>query len=309
MADLTYTPTTSGSDLSKVWKKIQGPLVVGFNATCEEYGWLKALRNAKIVHSVREVTFPVDITPEVSVASIAEGGKEARPITTAPQEATLTWINYNARFTRSLLAKYLDARAGAAEVEDQMKYQGRKLMEALVNTVGRDFYGLSTAVMCKTSTNATQSSGTYTLIDAYGQAGLDTAAFLAGLFQINDRVALVRSAALVTNGIGTVTAKSAANGTIDITWLGSVDSDANDEIVFANSIENTTLAGTAYNRGLVGLIDGITSTSVHSLSGSTYPKWIGASNSAGGRFDLGGLQDHLGDRARVTAVPVLATGQ
>jgi len=290
MAQLSYSVTTAGTDLAKVWRKIQGPLIIGFNAKCEEWSWLKELPDARINFSAREVTSPIDIVPETSAASIPEGGKEANPITTAPQEVTLTWVNLNKRFTRSLLAKYLDARASSSQIEEQMKYQGRKLMEGLVNYVGRQFYGLSTGVVCETSTNATQASGTYTLIDGYDQSDIDNAAFLGGLFQINDRVALVRSGSLVSNAIGTVTAVSTANGTIDVTWNGSVDAVANDDVVFANSIENTTIAGTDYNRWMVGLIDGMTSTSVHSLSGSTYPKWASYSDTAGGRFDLAKLR-------------------
>lgn len=291
MATLSYSPTTSGTDLAYVWKKIQGPLIRGFNASCEEWRLLKDLPDAKLIHSAREVTSPIDITPETAGASIPEGGKESNPITTAPQELTFTWVNLNKRFSKSLLAKYLASRSSAGELEDQMKHQGRKLMEGLTNYVGRQFYGFSTGYVCQTSTNVTASSGqAYTLEDAYGVAGIDNAAFLAGHFQINDRVALIRSGALVANAIGTITAKSAATPSITVTWLGSVDADADDYVVYANSVENTTIAGTDYNRWMVGLLDGTTSTSVHGLSGSTYPLWTSYQDATGGRFDLGKLR-------------------
>lgn len=291
MATLSYSPTTSGSDLSTVWKKMQGPLLRGFNAKCEEWSWLRDLTDANFNFSAREVTSPIDITPETAGASIPEGGSESNPITTAPQEVTLTWVNLNKRFSRSLLASYLDRRASSSQVEEQMKYQGRKLMEGLVNYVGRQFYGFSTGYVCQTSTNATASSAqAYTLEDGYGLSDIDNAAFLAGHFQVNDRVALIRSAALVTNAIGYITAKSASTPSITVTWLGSVDADADDYVVYANSVENTTIAGTDYNRWMVGLLDGATSTSVHSLSGSTYPLWTAYQDTSGGRFDLAKLR-------------------
>lgn len=290
MAAATYTATTSGTDLAKVWRKQQGDLIIGFNAKCEEWRWLKDLEDAKLNFSAREVTSPIDITPETSGASIAEGGTEAVPITTAPQELTLTWVNLNKRFTRSLLAKYLDARASSSQIEDQMKYQGRKLLEGLCNYVGRQFYGFSTGYVCQTSTNATSASQTLTLFNAYGQSDLDSAAFLGGMFQIGDRIGVIRSGSLVANGIGAITATTPATPSVAATMIGSCDVDANDYIVLANSGENTTIAGTDYNKWMVGLLDGATSTSVHSLSGSTYPKWTAYQDTTGGRFDLAKLR-------------------
>lgn len=291
MATLTYSATTSGTDLAKIWHTITGPLIRGFNAYCEEWQWLKDLQDAKIDFSARLVRFPVDITPETAGASIPEGGKEANPLTTAPQEAEVTWVNLNKRFTRSLLAKYLASRAASSQVEEQMKYQGKKLLEGLANYAGRQFYGLSTGIWAENATVATATSGTaYTLRDAYDQDLIDTAAFIAGFVQINDRVALIDAGALVTNAIGTVTAKSATTPSITVTWIGSVTSAAGNDVVFANSVENTTIAGTDYNRWMVGLIDGCTSTSVHGLSGTTYPLWTAYQDATGGRFDLAKLR-------------------
>jgi hypothetical protein len=55
--------------------------------------------------------------------------------------------------------------------------------------------------------------------------------------------------------------------------------------VFANSVENTTIAGTDYNLCPVGLLDASTSTSVHGLSGSSVANWNPALTSVtAGRF-------------------------
>lgn len=76
-----------------------------------------------------------------------------------------------------------------------------------------------------------------------------------------------------------------------MTWNGSADPDDNDYVVKANSLENTTITGTDYNRGLVGILDAMTSTSVHSLSSSSVPNWsVAYSDTASGRFS--GLKLH-----------------
>jgi hypothetical protein len=292
MATLTYSATTSGTTLPKLWKKLQGPLLRGFNAKCEEWGWIRDLEQFKVNHSAREVTAPIDIERQGGGASIVEGSYEANPFTVAPQEVTLTWINENYRFTRSLLAKYLDKYAGEAQIEDQMKYQGMKLIEALCNRVGRQFYSTSDALRCKTSTNASSATQTLTLIDGHGESDIDNAAYLTGLFEVDDRIALHTAGTLIdtTNSFGRITAKDASLGTLSVTMVASCDVDANDSIVFSNGLGNTLIADTDYNKWPVGLLDAANSTSVHSLSGSTYPLWTAYTNTTGGRFGLAYLR-------------------
>jgi hypothetical protein len=69
-----------------------------------------------------------------------------------------------------------------------------------------------------------------------------------------------------------------------------VDSDANDFVVMANSLGNTVIGDTDYNKWPIGLLDGALTTSVHGLSGSTFPLWIGHSNTTGGRYSLSHLR-------------------
>jgi hypothetical protein len=74
------------------------------------------------------------------------------------------------------------------------------------------------------------------------------------------------------------------NGTIAITWNGSVTSASGDNIVFANSVENTTIAGTDWNSpGRAARR--ATSTSVHGLSGALGAELEPAlTSSTAGRF-------------------------
>lgn len=279
---LAYSITTGGTTLNKVWKKSQGKLLNGFKTQTEEWGWLEDLKQFDINVSAREITTPVDLNKAYGTALIPEGGYEANPVTPNVEEITLTWSNYNQRWTTSLTSRYLSKLGQDNKIVDQFKYQGIKAIEALSNNFGYDFYGFSTGIRCDTSTNATQASGTYTLEDAFGVSTIDTADYIASMFQVGDRVALIRSAALVANAIGTITAVTAATPSIAVTWNGSVDADANDSFVLANSIENATIAGTNYNLAPVGLLDMMTSASLHGL---THANWVAAlADTSAGRY-------------------------
>lgn len=286
MAVADTTITTAGTTLNKLWRKVQGNMLTGFKAKTEEYSWVKdGTKRFEVDVSAREITSPIDIVRQGGASFYAEDGYEARPGTNAPQEVTLTWSNLTQSFSITQVAKALDMRSRNVQIQRQLKYQAIKAMEAVSRRIGQSFYGYSTGVVCKTSTDATQSSGTYTLIDAYGESTLDGAAYLARFFAVGDWIALIRSAALVANAIGQITAISESAGTIDVTWNGSVNSDPNDSIVFANSRENTTIAGTDYNLWPTGLLDVLKSTSQHTLSGSTYPNWAASTaDTSGGRM-------------------------
>lgn len=280
---LAYAITTGGTTLNKVWRKSQGKLLTGYQTMTEEWGWVEGLKNFDINISAREITTPVDLIKPYGTAIIPEGGFEANPGTPNVQEITLTWSNYNQRWTTTLTSRYLSQLGQDNKIIDQFKYQSMKAIEALSGSVGRDFYGFSTGVIALNTTVATQASGTYTIGSGYGLAGITTAAFIAGLFTVGDRVALVRAGALVANAIGTITALSLVTPSLTITWNGSVTSANNDQIVFANNVENATLAGgTSFNLSLVGLLDMTSSASLHGL---TDANWIaGFSDATGGRF-------------------------
>jgi hypothetical protein len=106
----------------------------------------------------------------------------------------------------------------------------------------------------------------------------------------------------ITNAYGQVTSRDASAGTITATWAGTAPSSTTNglQIVKANGLENTE---NAYNKGMVGLLDALTGTSVHSLSSSTYPGWgIGFSDTTGGRLDgtriekaIDGIEDASGE--------------
>lgn len=283
--------TTSGTTLNKAYRKIQGGMMKVFQSKTEEWQLFKDIPEQDITISAREMTIPIDVNPAYGTASIPEAGYEANPVTPNLDEITLTWVTFNNRFTASLTARHLDRKAAEGMVIRQLRYQAMKSMEALSKTVGQSFYGFSTGVICKSSTNATATTQSLTLKDAYGDSNLDDAAYLTSFFTVGDWIALVRSAALVANAIGEITSIDATNGVLVVVFAGSVDADDGDEIVFANnaiSSSNLTLAaGTAYNKYPVGLKDMCESASVHSCSNTTAANWDAALvSSTAGRYSI-----------------------
>jgi hypothetical protein len=284
MAAATYTPTLS-TDVTKIWRKVQTDVQQGLNFMSEEWEQMEDLKQFKVDWTSREILVPLDITEGSGIASIPEGGYEARPSSPAPQELSLSWVLFNGRFTVSKTVNWIRQKSSAAMIEDQMKYQAAKKVQDLGRHFSDYFYGKSTAYLCQTSTDATQSSGAYTIYNGYGETTITDGTFLTDKFKVGDYVALIRAAALVTNAIGVVTAVTPGTPSITVTWAGSVNSEPADYIVKANSLENTTIAGTDYNGGLVGLLDMLTTASVHGLSSSSVANWsVSTSDTTGGRL-------------------------
>lgn len=290
--------TTAGTTLNKVYRKIQGGMLRVFNSKCEEWQLIDDVDDLDIDHSAREMTIPIDVNPSYGVAMIPEAGREAIPTTPNLDEITVGWVNLNKRFSASLTAKYLDKKAAEGQVIRQFRHQTLKVMEAISNRVGQQFYGFSTGVVAKSSTNATATTQTLTLKDAYGDSALDDTAYLSSFFEVGDNVALVRSGSLVSNAIGEITSK-ATLGEIVVVFQGSVDADDGDSIVFANNAHTSgsTLAdNTDYNKWPVGLKDMAESASVHGCSNTTAANWDAALvNTAGGRYSV--IKDRKGRQA------------
>lgn len=286
MAAATYGVLTAKTDVNGVWRKVQAPLQVAAQFMVPEWDMLDDVPTFNIDWSAREITVPLDLSDDVGIASIPEGGYEARPASPNPVDATVSWILLNGRFTISKTAKWIDQRNRGAMLERQLVYQGRKKLQAMARRLAEYFYGFSTAYMAKIASAA--GGATITLKDAYGVAGLGstTAPYtVTNPFRVGDYIAILNPTGPALREIRRINAVTPATPSITLDADPAADA-ADDLIVFANSLENTTLlGGTDYNQGLVGFLDGFTSTTVHGVSGSTYPKWaVGFSDATGGRF-------------------------
>lgn len=294
MADLIYVPSKARTDLVKLYRKVQTTLFTAFNFKCEEYA-SQPEGDFPVDWSAREILFPLDLNEGGGVASIEEGGKEANPTSPTLEEGTTTWIQLNKRFTLTKIAQYIDEQQGVRPmVKRQFVFQGAKMIQAIAWTWGVYFYGFGTGVQAKVLSAA--GAPTYTLKDAYGLTGLSASGsasdngYLARLFKVGDRVAVLNPTGPALRGIETVTARSESAGSI--TLANAVASTAaSDLLVYANSIENTTLAGgTDYNKAPTGLLDVLTSASLHGL---THANWtVAFSDTATGRFS--GMKLHRG---------------
>lgn len=282
--DAAITTMTSMNTLNR---KVHGGLVKGFQFEADEWTFSQQLEQFRAGHSAREVLTAIDLQEEAGVASIPDGGDEARTGSVSPVDASFTWIHLNARYSVTMQRHWIEEFEGnKAQIENVTKYQGMKKVQAMARYYSDLWWGYSTGYLAQTSTAATQASGAYTLLNGYADAAVTNSAFIANKFKVGDYVALIRAGALVTNAIGVVTAVSASTPSITVTWNGSVTSVANDFIVLANSSENTTITGTDYNRGLVGMLDAYTSTSVHGISSATEANWQPSLDVAlGGRFN------------------------
>lgn len=303
MTLVTKTITTQ-TQMAKIWRKVQGTAVDGVNFKTPELMLLKNLTQAKLAASLREVTRPVWVAEDGGVASLAEGAAKARPMSPTVQEISVSLIHLQKQIAISELALMTSARGGDVAVTSQFKAQVQKGVAALGKQVGQYFWGQSDGVLAVTDTDLSGASTTLTLKSGYNQSWITDAKYLANRFRDSEYVIIRDGGSQVSNAIGQITGRSTANGTITVTWSGSAPSDTNNGLTIskANSLDNAT---DDYNKALVGVMEAMTATSLHGLSGSTYSGWnVASSDSTGGRFDgvrLEAFQDAIEDDGGVTA--------
>lgn len=291
MAAATASAARATVEVNNVWRYIQSGVYKGFNFMTPEVQWVKDVKGLGDPWSGRALELILDLNEGGRVASIPEGGKKARPATPNAEKGAVSIQQFSAGFVISELAKWAD-EGSRNQLERQMKWQARKTVEGIGRTIGDYFYGSSTGVLAITDSDLAGGTDTLTLKDGFGNTGIDDAAYLVNLFRAEsspgvsdgDWVAAINNTTLVADAIGYVTARNASAGTIDVTWNGSPTESTNGlKIVKANSMENTTLSGTDFNRGLVGLQDILFSAAVHGL---THENWTPAfsDTTTGGRM-------------------------
>lgn len=287
---LAYSVLTN-SEVDKIWRKSQGKLQKGFNFVTKEFKWVSEFPDLEIDTSLREMTYPVDIYEDRGITSLPEGGREAEPMSQNAVDATISLIHLNGRFTVAKLARWANAAdGGRGAITNQMKFQGRKKVEAMGRRIGDMFYGYSNGYLAQVDDAGgalgAAASHTIPIKNGYGDSSITDGTFITDKIKVGDQVALVRAGSLVSNGIGEVTAVTEGTPSIDVTWIpGNADPNDDDYIVFANGASPTTIEHTDYNRALVGLLDFLKSTSVHGISSATVPDWdVAYSDTTAGRF-------------------------
>lgn len=284
MAASTYNVSTSQTDLSGIWRKVQAGVSRAFNFMYEEFQWLEKLKKFDVNWSAREITLELDLIDDINTAVIPEGGFEAAPSSQNTVTATLTWVLINKRFTRSKTAGYIKQQQGVrGQLEDQLRFQATKAVQGVRRKCSDMAYGFSTGTQ---AVAASTSNETINLSAMYGVSGLGASTAnrkVSDLFRVGDRIAAITAAGTLV-GISTISTIGTANTITTVATIAAVAT--TDLIKFANNLENTTLAGgTEHNLNFVGFLDGGTSSSVHSVTVTNQPRWAAAiNNSSGGRF-------------------------
>jgi len=298
MALVTQTPATV-SATNKIWRKVQGDVVEGINFDCEEFDLLDEFKNAEYDWSLREVTAPIDINEDGGVASIDEGAYEAVASSPNAEEITVAPIFLNKRFEISRFNLYIDQHGGDTQIRKVLKHDSLHALRAMSRQFSDYFWGPSTAILAHTDTDITTSTSeqTLTLKSGYGRAGITDAAFIADKFRLNERVAVTDGTDIFL--VGKITTITAATPSIGVTPDSTPTAETGNGlfIVKANSLDNTK---TDYNKGLVGMDDGLQATSVHGLSSSSVPNWdVALEDATGGRFSgirLHEAADEIGNK-------------
>ena len=286
MAVATYTPTTSDSDLNELWRKVQIGVVEAFGFGVPEWNWLQKMKNFDVDWSTREITMELDLDDDINVASIPEGGKEARPASPVAVTATLVWILLNKRFTISKTAKFISQQQGTRPMlVDQLKWQSKKAVQSIRRRVGEYFYGFSSGTLGHLTANntGTKSLDLDNMLGVASLGGTSANRRVADLIRANEFYAILQSDGTFRE---IVQADSIARSTNIVTTIANMSTTADgDLLVHAASVQNTDNTGTDRNRAFVGILDQLTTASVHSFSSSTNARWDAAlANTDGGRF-------------------------
>lgn len=294
MATAQSNDLTTVANLKELSKKTNSDVMTGIKVNTEEYDRFDDVPDEDIVWSGNEMRLVFDLSHEVGVSMIPDFGYEAVLGSVTPNTGTLTPVQMNKRYAFSTLAKQYDKSGRAGFIKRQIAMQANKAIQAIAETIGLQTYGFSTGSIWKVQT--TGSSGTVhtdiAIKDAFGStliAGGTTAQdeYQTGLLRAGEGVAFIRSGSISEFGVVVASPGAAGTaGTVDITTNATFTPTADDIILKANSVTGVTLSETDQNRWPVGLLDALTSASVHGLATSTNANWAaGHAGTSAGRMD------------------------
>lgn len=270
--------------ITNIWRPLYDELVVGFRLLTPEWSKLKRLKNFRQM-SLRSINWPVDLFYGGGIAITYDGGSTARAQSNSPVEATDSWLHMAGRFEVSYDAFTMnnDAKVTRQQIKKQLSYQVRDKLRAFQKRMSVMFYGKNDNVLCLVA-GAEAAQTVIELDDLYGVTGLTFTA--SDLFRAGkDYVAFLdtsNSDAIID--ICKVTAVD--DSTTAITVTPAVTLADGDKVVLANHLSNATADtdhdGTAGGNtvGFNGLLSLATDTTVHNISGTTYPEWTASTNAS-----------------------------
>lgn len=283
------------ANLQQLFKKTQTGMLQAIQDQTPELRWLRKTPMASLIPSGLEMRLILNVLFQGGGQMIPDGGYEATTSVQAPQNGTVSFVQYNDRFALTGLGRLFDRYAKSGEVMALNFYAAKKKLEAMGRKIGLQTYGYSTGTVAVVDTTATVTTATTVLLkQPFGSsliantnagATANEKTYMAQLFRATgESIAPIHSSDVVTNGQGAVVSVSNSGGSIAVTTPGSATFTAGDPIVFFNSVIDTTKAGTELNLWPSGLLDATQSSSLHGLATSTAPNWASYTDSSGGRF-------------------------
>lgn len=285
----SFAPGPTLANTKHTWRIVQGETVdfALLNGKREEREVVNDMPKAPEKWSPYHVYFYLDINQRAGAATVPDMGYLATVNSVDTIEAEAFSVHFNARFAISNMSQF----AGAGQenqLVDDLTFRGGQQADAIVEDQSDKFYGFSSGLLATTNSNISSATATLLLTAGYGVAGITNGAFISSLFHLNDWVCLTDSSDVLldtTDSFGQVTANDGA-GTITVALNGSITySNDGIRVYKANNGQRTdAAAGSDLNKGLVGMLEMTTATSVHGVSGGTYAAWTAYQNTAGGRL-------------------------
>lgn len=290
MASPSVAPSTTSASLDKYWRKIQGPLAefAFAHGKRREKKFFDSLQATPMEWSARENTFAVDTKERGGIASLRDSGPMAKASSVNAPECTVSAIHLNGRFSIGDVGRWADA-GQRNQIKRQIQVQSSQKMDAMVEAFSDYWYGYPTALQATSDSDIAGTSATMTFATAYGNANITNPKYIASMFKVGERYMLTDSSNALIDGTdswGEVTAVDKTNGTATFTFDGSITYSTNGIRFYkANQVEAATTADSDLNRGLTGMLEIWTSTSVQQLSGGSEANWnVAYSSTASGRF-------------------------
>jgi hypothetical protein len=287
------------ASLEQLFKKTQTGMLEALQDQTPELKWLRKTPMASLIPSGLEMRLILNVLFQGGGQMIPDGGNEATTGVAPAQYGTVTFVQYNDRFVLTGLGRMYDKYAPQGEVKKLNYYSAQKIMEAMGRKIGFQTYGFSTGTVALCDGSSSGTTFNLPLRSTYGTTlmGATNATmtpnqltYVAQLFRgqtsatTGESIGILNAGSLITNGQGNVNSVNNAAGTINVTFPGSVTIADGYAVVFFNSVNATTVAGTELNLWPNGMFDVTQSSSLYGLSTTTAPNWASYTDSSGGRF-------------------------
>ena len=129
------------ADLQQLFKKTQTGMLQALQDETPELRWLRKTPMASLIPSGLEMRLILNVLFQGGGQMIPDGGYEATTDVKAPQNGTVSFVQYNDRFALTGLGRLFDRYAKSGEVMALNFYAAKKKLEAMGRKIGLQTYG------------------------------------------------------------------------------------------------------------------------------------------------------------------------